>query len=83
MLLYCRDCTTAYAVGLHRCPHCTSERVSREPIMPKITVHGGPSNAADLPAPEPVDVVPEQPEPQPEQPEPKPARARPRARKAR
>lgn len=61
-LLVCLDCTTAYAVGVPLCPHCGSERRAeqgtaaamglhargvKEETMPKITVHGGPSNAAD------------------------------------
>lgn len=68
-LLVCLDCSTAFAVGVPRCPHCGSERkaeegtaaamglhargrVEEEP-MPKITVYGGPSDRADIQAPEP------------------------------
>ena len=40
----CADCTAAYAVGLAACPHCRS--TAREDDMPKITRHGGVSNAA-------------------------------------
>lgn len=59
-LLVCLDCSTAFAVGVPRCPHCGSERKAEEgtaaamglhargrveeDIMPKITVHGGPSD---------------------------------------
>lgn len=44
----CTDCTTAYAVGAPRCPQCGSDRQVEEGAadMAKITVHGGPSNAA-------------------------------------
>lgn len=55
----CAECTTRYAVGAPRCPHCGSDlRVNEkaqppekeEEQMAKITVHGGPSNqAADEP----------------------------------
>lgn len=59
-LWVCDDCTTRYAVGLAACPHCGSgdyrpaHEVDRdgpadertEDDMPKITVHGGPTNAA-------------------------------------
>lgn len=67
-LLVCLDCTTAFAVGVPRCPHCGSERSAEEGTaaalglhargrieeddMPKITVHGGPSDRADI-TPEP------------------------------
>lgn len=48
----CRGCTTAFAVGLRACPHCRStDFVEQGQDMPKITAHGGPSNAAD-PGPE-------------------------------
>lgn len=51
-LSVCQDCTTRFAVGLLVCPHCRSTRFYEEgSVMPKITVHGGPSNAAvDLPS---------------------------------
>jgi hypothetical protein len=50
----CADCTTDYAVGAPECPQCGSVvRIDERPRpkeegndMPKITVHGGPSNAA-------------------------------------
>lgn len=47
-LRYCTGCTTRFAVGLPRCPWCGSrEHVEEgEQDMAKITVHGGPSNAA-------------------------------------
>ena len=41
----CRDCTTRYAVGLFRCPHCRAvSQKYTEDNVPKITVHGGPTN---------------------------------------
>lgn len=59
-LRVCMDCTTAFAVGVPRCPHCGSERSAEEGTaqalgvfargrveeddMPKITRHGGPSD---------------------------------------
>ena len=43
----CTACTTAYAVGAPRCPHCRSEEHVEEGIeMPKITRYGGATNAA-------------------------------------
>jgi hypothetical protein len=52
MLLICTNCTTAYAVGGERCPHCGgNERVEQGDQMPKITVHGGPSNRYSDPRP--------------------------------
>lgn len=59
----CRGCTAVYAVDAPRCPHCgvndpidEVEQLRREnEAMPKITVHGGPSNA-DVEEPTP-DVV--------------------------
>jgi hypothetical protein len=50
----CAECTTRYAVGAPCCPHCGSDlRVNEKTLPPeegdemaKITVHGGPSNAA-------------------------------------
>ncbi|MEU0465024.1 hypothetical protein ABZ215_13555 [Amycolatopsis sp. NPDC006131] len=46
MLWICQECTTAYAVGLLACPHCASTNYLEEgQDMPKITVHGGASNA--------------------------------------
>lgn len=48
----CKGCSTAFAVGLPRCPHCRStDFVEQGQDMPKITAHGGPSNAAE-PGPE-------------------------------
>lgn len=43
-LWHCRDCSTAYAVGLRACPHCQSTHYTEEPV-PKITRHGGPTVA--------------------------------------
>lgn len=61
-LRVCMDCTTAFAVGAPRCPHCGSERSAEEGTaaalgvyargrveeddMPKITRHGGASDKA-------------------------------------
>lgn len=50
----CADCTTRYAVGAPKCPHCGSTMRVNEATQPpeeetdmaKITVHGGPTNAA-------------------------------------
>jgi hypothetical protein len=49
----CAECTADYAVGAPACPQCGSvvridERPQRdrEDDMAKVTVHGGPSNAA-------------------------------------
>lgn len=51
----CAECTTKYSVGAPECPHCGSvirvNENTRNPEegaedMAKITVHGGPSNAA-------------------------------------
>jgi RNA polymerase subunit RPABC4/transcription elongation factor Spt4 len=43
----CNECTTSFAVGIAKCPHCGSKDYSEEgSSMPKITLHGGPSNAA-------------------------------------
>lgn len=48
----CKGCTTAFAVGLPRCPHCGSTDFAEQgQDMPKITAHGGPTNAAE-PGPE-------------------------------
>lgn len=45
---FCRDCTAAYAVDAPVCPQCgaTDPIKEDEQIMPKITVHGGATNAA-------------------------------------
>ena len=42
----CAGCSTVYAVGLPACPHCQSTDREEDP-MPKITVHGGPTVAAE------------------------------------
>lgn len=58
MLWECAECTCRYSVGASACPQCGStdhyEEGSED--MPKITVHGGPSNVDD-PAPENTEVV--------------------------
>lgn len=43
----CVGCTTVYAVGAPRCPHCGSTEYTEQGAadMPKITRHGGPSIA--------------------------------------
>ena len=42
----CQDCTTQFAVGLKKCPHCGSTDFQEDGAMsPKITNHGGPSIA--------------------------------------
>lgn len=56
-LMRCRSCSTRFAVGLLRCPQCQQvselyavpEHVAaaEEENMPKITVGGGASNAAE------------------------------------
>lgn len=45
-LLLCTGCTSRYAVGAPRCPECGSTEFEEDHDMPKITVHGGASNAA-------------------------------------
>ena len=47
MLWTCRRCTTRFVVGLPYCPKCTSTDIEKEDGVPKTTVHGGPSNAAE------------------------------------
>jgi hypothetical protein len=50
----CAECTTKYAVGLPKCPHCESvvrvnentQPEEEDSEMAKVTVHGGASNAA-------------------------------------
>lgn len=54
-LWVCDQCSTAYAVGLHRCPRCTGSSFHEEGQMPKISVTGGATNAA-IPEPAPVEV---------------------------
>jgi len=46
-LWVCTGCTARYSVGAARCPQCgSSEHVEEgQELMPKITVHGGPSVA--------------------------------------
>jgi len=42
----CRGCPAKYSVGAPACPHCGStDHYEEGSVMPKITVHGGPSNA--------------------------------------
>lgn len=63
MLWICEGCGTAYAAGLSRCPHCQGTEFHeqgraewiKEQNMPKITVHGGVSDAAAGIGPEPAD----------------------------
>jgi hypothetical protein len=51
----CPACSTRFAVGLFRCPQCRAtaplfaDRVEKESKMARITVAGGPSNAAAQP----------------------------------
>ncbi len=48
MLRVCSTCTTRYAYGLTRCPHCgTPDEANHTEgdVMPKNTRHGGSSNA--------------------------------------
>jgi len=47
-LWICTACTCRYSVGAPRCPQCDSTQYVEEGAedMAKITVHGGPSNAA-------------------------------------
>lgn len=62
-LWICDTCTTAYAVGLFRCPRCHGTDFHEEGTMPKISVTGGATNAGDgLPVEEPTSTAPE-PEP--------------------
>jgi hypothetical protein len=56
MLLICAGCSTAYAVGAPHCPQCLSTDREEDHPMPKITVHGGATNAAEDEAP--ADEVP-------------------------
>lgn len=60
----CTSCTTKFAVGLPKCPHCGStDYVEDGDVMAKITRSGGASDDT-LPAPEPVDVPADSPAPQ-------------------
>jgi RNA polymerase subunit RPABC4/transcription elongation factor Spt4 len=47
-LWICTDCTARYSVGAPSCPQCGSTEYVEEGAqdMAKVTVHGGPSNAA-------------------------------------
>lgn len=42
----CAGCSTHYAVGLPACPQCAGTDHHEEGVMPKITIHGGPTNDA-------------------------------------
>lgn len=42
----CADCTTAYSVGAPACPHCGSTNVLKGGSVPKISVHGGPTDSS-------------------------------------
>lgn len=55
-LWVCAGCSTAYAVGLPACPQCLSTDREEDHPMPKITLHGGATNAAEDEAP--ADEVP-------------------------
>lgn len=55
MLWECLECSTRYALDLQACPHCGSDH--REEDMPKITRHGGASDARDIPVAADDDVV--------------------------
>ena len=71
----CLNCTTLYALSLPRCPQCWSDdSIEEGSQMPKITKHGGPSDAS-LPTPEPAPLEGETPAPPvtPEPTEPPPA----------
>jgi hypothetical protein len=63
MLWRCRRCGTRFAVGLPYCPQCTSTDHEEDGAMPKSTVYGGASNAAELPEREagPAEALPELP----------------------
>lgn len=43
----CLKCGTEFAVGLGWCPQCTSTHSEEVSDVPKITVHGGATNAAE------------------------------------
>lgn len=47
----CKRCTTRFAVGLHCCPQCTGTDVEEDTEMPKISKHGGATNAAEAGSP--------------------------------
>lgn len=73
----CTSCTTKFAVGLPKCPHCGStEFVEDGDVMAKITRHGGASDntvpepeaeaeAVEAPAPETEEPPAAAPEPEP------------------
>jgi hypothetical protein len=75
----CTSCTTKFAVGLTKCPHCGStEYVEDGDVMAKITRHGGASDdtvptpdeeteAVDAPAPEDEETPAAAPEPEEEE----------------
>lgn len=50
------DCTGLYQIRLQKCPRCHGTAMREEEYMPKITLHGGPS---DVTLPEPLEDVPE------------------------
>jgi RNA polymerase subunit RPABC4/transcription elongation factor Spt4 len=53
VLQVCTHCTTKCAADLPRCPHCGGTELTEEGAeMAKITAHGGPSHAHDIPAAE-------------------------------
>jgi hypothetical protein len=43
----CESCNTPFAVGLRACPNCRSQNFHEEGTVPKITVHGGATNASE------------------------------------
>jgi hypothetical protein len=54
----CRQCTTAYAVGLPACPQCGGTEYTEDWNMPKITRAGLSVEPASTPG-EPVEQLPE------------------------
>lgn len=52
-LRVCLACSTAYAVGLARCPNCTSPDSMEEGEMPKISKAQGASNGEPVAVAEP------------------------------
>ena len=57
MLWSCLECSTRYALDLRACPHCGSAR-REEDDMPKISVHGGASDAQYIVKDQPTAEVP-------------------------
>ena len=59
MLLVCKECSTAFAVGLDRCPHCGATDYHEQGTeMPKNTRSAGATNKyTEEPAPEPETAV--------------------------